>query len=193
MTSSFGILMKRDVTSNEGIKHAGIDINGKRYKKIYSSPMGFSLSPILADIVMEDLETLSLQKLDFIVHTYYRYVDDIFIIPATKWDSVLKIFNSYHTRLKFTYEVECDNMLNFLNTSVIREDDGTIITNWFRKPTFSDRYINFYSNHPYQYKLNTITNLVDHTILLSDERFHSINLEIVKSILLEQWLSNLRN
>jgi len=75
-------------------------------------------------------------------------------------------------------------MLNFLNTSVIREDDGTIITNWFRKPTFSGRYINFYSNHPYQYKLNTVTNLVDHAILLFDERFHATNLEIVKSILL---------
>jgi len=41
--------------------------------------MGSPLSPILADIVMEDLETLSLQKLDFIVYTYYRYVDDIFM------------------------------------------------------------------------------------------------------------------
>jgi len=49
--------------------------------------MDSPLSPILADIVMEDFETLSLQKLDFVVHTYYRYVDDIFmIIPATKLD-----------------------------------------------------------------------------------------------------------
>jgi len=159
--------------------------NGRYYEQIYGSPMGSPLSPILADIVMEDFETLSLQKLDFVVHTYYRYIDDIFmIIPATKLNSVLSIFNSYHPQLKFTYETESDNMLNFLNTSVIKEDDGTIITNWFRKPTFSGQYINFYSNHPYQYKLNTITNLVDHTILLSDERFHATNLEIVKSILL---------
>jgi len=159
--------------------------NGKYYEQIYGSPMGSPLSPILADIVMEDLETLSLQKLNFVVHTYYRYVDDILmIIPATKLDSVLNVFNSYHPRLKFTYEAESNNMLNFLNTSVIRQDDGTIITNWYRKPTFSGRYINFYSNHPYQYKLNTITNLVDHAILLSDERFHVTNLEIIKSILL---------
>jgi len=77
--------------------------NGRHYKQIYDSPMGSPLSPILADIVIEDLETLSLQKLDFVVYTYYRYVDDMFmIIPATKLDSVLKIFNSYHPRLKFT-------------------------------------------------------------------------------------------
>jgi len=47
--------------------------------------MGSPLSPILADIVMDDLEMNCLKRLDFAVHTYYRYVDDIFIIiPDTK-------------------------------------------------------------------------------------------------------------
>jgi len=112
------------------------------------------------------------------------------IIPTTKLDSVLNIFNSYHPRLKFTYEAESDNMLNFLNTSVIKEDGGKLITNWFRKPTFSGRYINFYSNHPFQYKMNTITNLVDHAILLFDKRFHATNLEIVESILMNNGYPN---
>jgi len=71
--------------------------NGKYYEQIYGSPMGSLLSPILADIVMEDLETHCLQKLDFIVHTYYRYVDDIFLITqANKLDSLLNTFNDYH-------------------------------------------------------------------------------------------------
>jgi len=39
--------------------------NGRYYEQIYGSPMGSPLSSIIADIVMEDLETLSLQKLDF--------------------------------------------------------------------------------------------------------------------------------
>jgi len=54
--------------------------NGRYYEQIYGSPMGSPLSPILADIVMEDLEIQCLQKIDFTVHTYYRYVDDIFMI-----------------------------------------------------------------------------------------------------------------
>jgi len=74
-------------------------------------------------------------------------------------------------------------MLNFLNTSVIRTDNGKLVTNWYKKPTYSGRYINSYSIHPYQFKLNTIKNLVDHAILLSDEQFHAQNLSIVKSIL----------
>jgi len=157
---------------------------GRIYEQIYGSPMGSPLSPILADMVMEDLEIHCISRLDFNVHTFYRYVDDIFmIIPAEKLNSVLTTFNSYHSRLKFTYELEDDNMLNFLNISVIK-DNGNIITNWFRKPTFSGRYINYYSNHPIQYKWNTVMSLVDQAILLSDERFHAANLDIVKANLL---------
>jgi len=166
------------------LSSACFSYNDKYYSQIYGSPMGSPLSPILADIVLDDLETWCLQKLDFSIHTYYRYVDDIFmIIPATKLLSVLDVFNNYHPRLKFTYEVEVNNNLNFLDVSVIRMN-GKLITNWFRKPTFSGRYINFHSNHPLQYKLNSITNLVDHAILLSNERFHDSNLTIVKNILI---------
>jgi len=96
---------------------------------------------------------------------------------------VLKTFNEYHPRLRFTHELECNNSLSFLNALVIRGEDGSIITNWYRKPTFSGRYINYFSGHPEQYKLNTIVNLVDQAILLSDERFHPSNIELVKTIL----------
>jgi len=142
------------------------------------------LSPILADVVMDDLEIKCLQRLDFKIHTYYRYVDDIFlIIPKNKLEMVLKTFNEYHPRLRFTHEIESNNSLSFLNALVIRGENGRIITNWYRKPTFSGRFINYFSSHPEQYKLNTIANLVDQAILLSDERFHPSNIELVKTIL----------
>jgi len=38
---------------------------GKVYKQIFGTPMGFPLSPILADIVMEKLEEISLSRLPF--------------------------------------------------------------------------------------------------------------------------------
>jgi len=129
------------------LSSAYFSYNDKYYSQIYGSPMGSPLSPILADIVLDDLETYCLQKFDFSIHTYYRYVDDIFmIIPATKLISLLDVFNNYHPRLKFTYEVEVNSSLNFLDVSVMRMN-GKLTTNWFRKPTFSGRYINFLSNH----------------------------------------------
>lgn len=91
--------------------------------------MDSPLSPLLADIVMDDLETHCLNTLNFVVSTYYRYVDDIFaIIPQTKLDLILNVFNNYHQRLKFTCEVEYNSSISFLNTTVIRTNN-TIRTN----------------------------------------------------------------
>lgn len=97
--------------------------------------------------------------------------------------NLLSIFNGYHPRLQFTYESEEHSSLNFLNVMVIREGNR-LITNWYRKPTCSGRYINYFSNHPNKYKINTIISLVDQAILLSHEMFHVSNINIVKEILL---------
>jgi hypothetical protein len=126
--------------------------NGQVYEQIFGSPMGSPLSPILADIVMDDLEVHCLESLNFKISTFLRYVDDIFaIIPRSKINEVLNAFNNYHPRLKFTFEIENNNVINFLDTTVIRNDER-LITNWYRKPTFSGRYINYFSNHPQNYK-----------------------------------------
>ncbi|EFN71434.1 hypothetical protein EAG_10167, partial [Camponotus floridanus] len=59
-----------------------------------------------------------------------------------------------------------------------------LITNWFRKSTWSGRYINFYSNHPLKYRINTIYNLIDHAFLLSDDCFKQENIKLVYDTLL---------
>lgn len=158
--------------------------DGRFYEQIFGTPMGSPLSPILADMVMDDLETQCLNSLDFIVPTYYRFVDDVFaIVPRTKIEKILTVFNNYHQRLKFTYEIEINSSISFLNATVIRSDNR-LITNWYRKPTWSGRYINYYSNHPLKFKINTIYNLVDHAILLSDDRFQQKNIALVHDTLL---------
>ena len=157
--------------------------NGVFYDQIFGTPMGSPVSPILADLVLDDLEVDCLKKLSFEVSVFHRYVDDIFtILPTDKVDEVVSVFNNYHPRLKFTYETEIDGVINFLDTKVIRDGDR-LITDWHRKPTFSGRYVNFYSSHPLRYKINTIVSLVDRAVLLSDERFHDKNIQLVKSIL----------
>jgi len=155
------------------------------YKQIFGTPMGSPLSPIVADLVLRDLETRAIEKLPRELPIYYRYVDDILMV-AHKEDlhQILGIFNSFHDRLQFTLEVGIENRINFLDVSV-GLDDGRIIFDRYEKPTNTGRYINFYSQHPLSQKRSIIHGLVDRTLLLSHPKFHGKNLTHVVNILLD--------
>ena len=75
--------------------------------------MGSPISPLFADMVLDDLETHCLKNLEDNYNVkplfYFRYVDDtIMCINKKHIDLVLKTFNSYNNKLQFTYELEQD-------------------------------------------------------------------------------------
>jgi len=137
--------------------------------------MGSPLSPVIADIVMQELENTVL-RIRFPI--YYRYVDDIVMtVPIDATTDILNAFNEYHPRLQFTLEVG-GNRINFLDTTIILEGNK-IKFDWYHKPTFSGRYLNYWSQHPMSQKRGTILGLVDRAFLLSHPGFHQKNLEFV--------------
>lgn len=138
--------------------------------------MGSPLSPILADIVMQDLETSILESLDFQVKFYFRYVDDIIMCaPKDKTYHIQEKFNSYHERLKFTTEFCINNEINFLDLNIVLQD-GIILLDWFQKKSFSGRMLSYYSEHPFSQKIGTLYNLFDRAIFLSHPKFHQKNI-----------------
>lgn len=155
------------------------------YKQTYGTPMGSPISPIIADIVMQDLETSILTRLNIQLPFYYRYVDDIVLAaPKDKIVDILDEFNGYHSRLKFTYELENNSSLSFLDLE-LRISDNKILIDWFHKRTFSGRTLSYHSNHPIQHKIGTIYSFVDRAILLSHPRFHKKNLEFIIDMLMD--------
>jgi len=155
------------------------------YKQVYGTPMGSPLSPIVADIVMQDLETQCINNFDFQFTFYFRYVDDVILAaPKDKIDIILKSFNNYHERLKFTVEYEKDRSLSFLDL-LITVSNNSIYIDWFHKETFSGRFLSFYSSHPWCHKIGTMYGLIDRAFLLSHPRFHQKNLKLVINLLLD--------
>jgi len=119
--------------------------------------MGSPLSPVLADIVLQDIEEAALGRLPASLPFYYRYVNDILLAsPPELFDLILEIFNSFHDRLKFTMEIGRGGRISFLDVTLIVEN-RTIIFDLYKKPTNSGRYLNFYSNHPMTHKKGVIT------------------------------------
>ena len=126
--------------------------------------MGGPLSCIIADLFLEDYE----EKIDFVINEthinddWFRYRDDTWLI----WEHSLQdleafkdYLNSLHSKIKWTYEVEKNGVLNFLDILLKRETDGSFTTTVYRKKTHSDRYLHFSSDHPLKDKISGIKTL----------------------------------
>jgi len=64
--------------------------------------MDSSLCPVIADLVLQDLEISALKNLPFNLLFYYHYVDDIILTAPNSLDLLLQFFNAQHSRLQFT-------------------------------------------------------------------------------------------
>ena len=108
--------------------------NEKFYQQIFGSAMGNPISPILSDIVMEDLEIDSINKLNFKLAFYFRYVDDIILcIPKNMIDHAVNTFNSYDENLHFTIDLPQKNGISFLDIKIIVNEKQHIIIDWYQK------------------------------------------------------------
>ena len=116
--------------------------DNKIYKQSFGTLMGSPLLPVIADLVMRRLKTVSLISLNLDTLFYYRYVDDICTaVSPSKIEILLQQFNSFHPHLQFTTEIGGDK-INFLDI-IISVNRNRFIFDWYRKPTFSGRFLNF--------------------------------------------------
>jgi len=159
--------------------------NNNCYKQIFGTPMGSPLSPVIADLVMQDLELSAIRMLPINLPFYYRYVDDIILTaPSESLDQILHVFNAQHKRLQFTIETEIDKRISFLDLTFINKD-GKLIFDIFHKPTFSGRYLSYYSHHPVNHKKGVIFGMTDKIIKLSHPSYHQKNLTETINLLLK--------
>lgn len=123
--------------------------------------MGFPLPPILADVIMCDLEDRAISSLLFFLPFYIRYVDDIVLAgPRLQISHILQTFNSFHKRLRFTVDLSKNNSINFLDTTIII-NNSYIEFNWYKKPTFSGRFLSFFSHHFIIHKKGLVIGLTE--------------------------------
>ena len=155
------------------------------YKQSDGVAMGSPLGPVLAGIFMVDLETKILPKLTKHMTPWYRYVDDtIAYIFERDIETVLKMINGHHGNIKFTYELEQNDTISFLDVKIAK-NGRRIETSVYRKPTNTDVYLHWESFAPTTGTLRTLLlrahdicsdkNLLDTEISHLKYVFHNIN------------------
>ena len=111
--------------------------------------MGSPISPIVANLFMEDLEVQAIKTSSKPHALWKRYVDDTFtIIKKENRNSFPQHLNSIHPNIKFICEeVRSDGPMPFLDILITPEEDGSLSTSVFRKPTHTDLYLQWDSHH----------------------------------------------
>lgn len=162
--------------------------NNNFYTSENSLSMGSSLSPLLADIFMDNFEdTIFNSNNSLLKHILYwkRYVDDILCLwtgTDRQINQFLNYINSLHNKIKFTLELEVDHSINFLDLTITHKNNYHSFK-IYRKPTQTDATIHFNSNHHFSHKLAAYHQLVERLIKvpMSDEDYKA-ELDTIKYI-----------
>ena len=162
-------------------KHLHFRFNGETDTQIDGVAMGSPLGPLLANFSIISLEEKVLPKVSNYLCYWKLYVDDTYV--PEKISFILKELNSYHPNIKFTYEVEENNKITFLDVLINRISFNEIEASVYRKESNTDIYINWYSHVPLQWKIGTLQDLVTRAKNISStEDLLNLELEHLKTV-----------
>ena len=118
--------------------------------------MGSTLSAVLANIFMVELETSIIPNLNDKIKLWKRFVDDTYCFAKSEYtNNILLALNSFHQNIKFTIEIEKEDAIPFFDVLIIRKA-RKIETTVYRKKTCTDLYMNWYSYAPNNWKWGTL-------------------------------------
>ena len=120
---------------------------GKYFEQVQGAAMGSPMSSLIANIFMEEFEVKALSSTPT-PSLWLRFVDDTFVINrAEHSQALLQHINSQDPHMQFTVEPTQQGSLPFLETLVAIQQDNTFSTSVYRKPTHTDQYLHWDSNH----------------------------------------------
>ncbi|GJQ78547.1 hypothetical protein Trydic_g11659 [Trypoxylus dichotomus] len=137
--------------------------DGSFYEQTDGVAMGSPLSPVVANLFMEQFESLAIETAVDKPTVWWRCVDDTLVIwphGRDKLDRFLEHLNGVHSNIQFTMELEHNGELPFLDVRVNR-DQVRATTSVFRKPTQTGRYLHNQPNHHPGQKNMVVRTLVE--------------------------------
>jgi hypothetical protein len=151
------------------MEHSIFSYNDVIIQQLDGFAIGLPLSPPASDFVMEKLLDETRKRLIVEIPFIKKYVDDtIMCIPIVLEEYVLATLNSINPKLQFTLELERGKKIPFLDIEIIHEDNGSIKTQWYKKPIAIGRLLNYESCHPMSQKIGSAYGFINRVLSLTN-------------------------
>ena len=133
--------------------------HGKLYQNLQGAAMAYPVSPVIANIYMEYFEEIAIDP-QFPIPTpwWKRYLADVTSIVKYEQVDTLQPFKSsciIHSGSSWQY-----GSISFLDTKCTPNSDHTIHTSLYRRPAYTDQYLDWNFNHPNSAKKEVIHALI---------------------------------
>ena len=100
-----------------------------------------------------------------------RNVDDTHVyVEPTKVEFILNKSDNYHWNINFTFELEANNGINFLDILFIRVNNSKLETGVYRKRTSTDIYIHWNAHASIEWKIGILGNLIKQAKLICSDK-----------------------
>jgi hypothetical protein len=133
--------------------------NNTYYKQVNGMAMGSTMSLVLYNLFMEDLEKKAIETFVVKPHIMLRYVDDTYVEwPEDKVqiEEFHKHLNEQSPCIKFTFERGENMTLPYFDVKLTGKN-VKLETEVYRKATGPGLYLQFNSNHPKLVKMELFT------------------------------------
>ena len=153
------------------------DVNNNYYIQKHGTAMGTRMAPSCANLFLTKFETDALLHAPHQPHTWWRFIDDIFMTWTHTENNLLNFIsylNNLHPTIKFTLS-NSSTSISFLDVQVSFNRFGIVETDLYTKPTDKHQYLHvtpyapnepFHSASPLDYdKYAFLTRLLHYELM----------------------------